>query len=182
MKKRKFEHAITLYNEILEMDQSNVKLSSKMLVQIGRASYMKGDLQHAIIACTKSLNRYTNNDALWLRSKIHFKKGSYQNAIADLEVAFNVAADEKKQKIEDALNKYKIQIKKKDVDCYCRIILGIEDNADLKDIKSIYRNLAKLNHPDKLQEKPTKEKLKREEFMKELNFAKLYFEKKHRNL
>lgn len=178
--KRKFEYAVELYTEILAMDQSNEKLLSKILVQIGRALFVIGDLRKAILALTDSLDRHMNSSALRLRSKIHFMQRKYKNAISDLKVAFDIVAEDKKQKVEDEINDYKIKIKEYDIDCYCSIVLGNNDNADLNEIKSAYKKLAILHHPDKLSEKPREEILKNQEIMAQINFAKAYLENKYR--
>ncbi|KAF4453544.1 DnaJ like subfamily C member 3 [Fusarium austroafricanum] len=118
------------------------------LIELTCQAYTESSHKEAAKYCDESLQ--LNPDSFWgllHKGKTQFKSEMFEAAIATFEKAAEVRPDQK-EKVNPILNKAHIALKRSKTKDYYKV-LGVEHDADERQIKSAYRKQSKIFHPDK---------------------------------
>jgi DnaJ family protein C protein 3 len=118
------------------------------LVELTCQAYTESSHKDAAKYCDESLQ--LNPDSFWgllHKGKAQLKSELYDAAIATLQKAAELRPDQK-EKVNPILNKAHIALKRSKTKDYYKV-LGVEHDADERQIKSAYRKQSKIFHPDK---------------------------------
>ncbi|KAF5724970.1 hypothetical protein FMUND_260 [Fusarium mundagurra] len=118
------------------------------LIEMTCQAYTESSHKEAAKYCDESLQ--LNPDSFWgllHKGKAQLKSELYDAAIATLEKAAEIRPD-LKEKVNPILNKAHIALKRSKTKDYYKV-LGVENDADERQIKSAYRKQSKIFHPDK---------------------------------
>ncbi|GJQ86591.1 hypothetical protein Trydic_g7825 [Trypoxylus dichotomus] len=164
----RYQDALNLYTEALEVDTFNKKTNAKLYFNRATVYSKLNNLQKAIADCTSALSLDENYlKALLRRAKCYMDLGEYEEAVRDYEKACKMDKNrENKRLLQDA----KLALKKSKRKDYYKI-LGVERNATDDEIKKAYRKRALVHHPDRHANASDAEKKEQEKKFKELGEA-----------
>ncbi|RGP63308.1 hypothetical protein FLONG3_9961 [Fusarium longipes] len=118
------------------------------LVELTCQAYTESSHKDAAKYCDESLQM--DPDSFWgllHKGKAQLKSELYDAAIATLQKASELRPDQK-EKVNPILNKAHIALKRSKTKDYYKV-LGVEHDADERQIKAAYRKQSKIFHPDK---------------------------------
>ncbi|KAF4967083.1 hypothetical protein FSARC_5304 [Fusarium sarcochroum] len=118
------------------------------LLELTCQAYTESTHKEAAKYCDESLQ--LNPESFWgllHKGKAQLKSELFDAAIATLERAAELRPDQK-EKVNPILNKAHIALKRSKTKDYYKV-LGVENDADERQIKSAYRKQTKIFHPDK---------------------------------
>lgn len=144
----KYEDALSLYNEALEIDGENI-VCSKLLCNKGLVLGKLGRHSEAVTAFTAALDvdqQYIK--ALSKRALAYIELEQFQEAINDCEKACDM--DPSDRELRRNLEHAKLELKKSKRKNYYKI-LSVAKDADDNTIKKAYRKKAMKYHPDRIQ-------------------------------
>lgn len=164
----KFQEAINLYTQALEIDPLNKKTNAKLYFNRATVLARLTKLKDAIADCTAALNLDENYlKALLRRAKCYMDLAEYDEAVKDYEKACKMdKSRDNKKLLQDAKQALK-RSKQKD---YYKI-LGINRLATDDEIKKAYRKRALVHHPDRHANATDTEKKEQEKKFKEVGEA-----------
>ncbi|CAH1125479.1 unnamed protein product [Ceutorhynchus assimilis] len=164
----KFQDAVKVYTEALEIDPLNKKTNAKLYFNRATALSRLIKLREAIADCTAALKLDdTYLKALLRRAKCYMDTEDFEEAVKDYEKA---AKMEKSRENKRLLQEAKLALKKSKRKDYYKI-LGVERSATEDDIKKAYRKRALIHHPDRHSNASDAEKKEQEKKFKELGEA-----------
>ncbi|KAI5299965.1 hypothetical protein KEM55_000782 [Ascosphaera atra] len=146
-KKKKYEEAIKVYSQALDVDPKNVDINAKLL-QNRAASYLNtGKYDEAIEDCTKALELDpTYVRAKRTRAKATGQKGDWEACVKDLKAIKEEHGAE--GGLNEEIRNAEFELKKSKRKDYYKI-LELDKNASDHEIKKAYRKMAIKYHPDK---------------------------------
>ncbi|KAF7287162.1 tetratricopeptide repeat protein 2 [Rhynchophorus ferrugineus] len=164
----KFQDAVKLYSEALQIDSFNRKTNAKLYFNRATALSRLTKPKEAIADCTEALKLDdTYLKALLRRAKCYMDIGEFEEAVKDYEKACKMdKSKENKRLLQDA----KLALKKSKRKDYYKI-LGIDRNANDDEIKKAYRKRALVHHPDRHANATDDEKKAQEKKFKEIGEA-----------
>ncbi|KAI6748425.1 hypothetical protein HG530_015461 [Fusarium avenaceum] len=118
------------------------------LAELTCQAYTESNHKEAAKYCDESLQ--LNPDSFWgllHKGKVQLKGELFEAAISTLEKAAELRP-EQKEKVNPILQKAHIALKRSKTKDYYKV-LGVENDADERQIKSAYRKQSKIFHPDK---------------------------------
>lgn len=146
-KARKYQQAIDIYTEGLEVDPTNKDINSKLLQNRAQAYVNLSNFDGAVADCTKALEldpSYTK--AKRVRAKAYGGMGNWEEAVKDYK---NVAEENPGERgINEEIRNAELELKKSKRKDYYKI-LGVGKDANDHEIKKAYRKMAIQHHPDK---------------------------------
>lgn len=146
-KARKYQQAVDLYSQGLDVDPNNKDINSKLLQNRAQCYYNLKNYDAAVTDCTKALKldpSYTK--AQRLRGKAYGGLENWEEASRDYK---NVAeANPGERGIHEDIRHAELELKKSKRKDYYKI-LGVEKDASDHQIKKAYRKMAIQHHPDK---------------------------------
>ncbi|KAK3593529.1 hypothetical protein CHS0354_037055 [Potamilus streckersoni] len=155
----KYEEALSLYTEALEIDPSNKFTNSKLFCNRATVCSKINKLQQAIEDCTKAVELDdTYLKAYMRRAKCYMDSELYEEAVRDYEKICQIDTSRENKKL---LQEAKLELKKSKRKDYYKI-LGITKNASDDEIRKAYRKRALVHHPDR-HSHDTQDKQKEEE-------------------
>lgn len=176
-KGQKFEEAIDIYSEALEVDKTNKAVNSKLYYNraLARSKLREPDPDKAeqrdlliIEDCDLAIELNPEYIKAYRRRALASQDvGNHDEAVRDFEKIFKLEQTrENKQAIHDAKRKQKLAERK---DYYK--ILKVSKDADDKEIKKAYRKQAMLHHPDRHSGESEEKKANEEKLFKDVNEA-----------
>lgn len=164
----KFQEAVRLYTEALEIDPLNKKTNAKLFFNRATALSRLAKTKEAIQDCTAALNLdETYLKALLRRAKCYTDLGEHEDAVRDYEKACKMDKSRENKRL---LQEAKMALKRSKRKDYYKI-LGIERNANDDEIKKAYRKRALIHHPDRHANATDTERKEEEKKFKELGEA-----------
>jgi DnaJ family protein C protein 7 len=156
-----------LYKKILDIDKDLLHLQKDIkLKQCKIASqHNKMDNNERLTYCNEALNLYNNDhgELYYLRGKIYKDLKQWDKASNDFEQA--IQRDRQNQQYNEELRSVRFEEKKAKRKDYYKI-LGIDNNANAKDIKKAFRKCGIEHHPDQHASKSEEERSHHEELFK----------------
>ncbi|XP_026478963.1 dnaJ homolog subfamily C member 7-like [Ctenocephalides felis] len=142
----KLQEAHTLYTKALDVDPQNKAFNSILHFNKATVLSKQNKLVEAIVECMCALELDENYlKALLRKAKCYGELGFWKDAVMDYEKAYKM---NQTTEIERLLNEAKVALEKSKPQNYYKT-LGIPKNATNDEIKTAYRRLAKLYHPDR---------------------------------
>lgn len=146
-KSGRYQEAIDIYSQALDVDPANKNTNSKILQNRALCHSRQKSWKQAIADCEKALEldpSYTK--ARKTKAKALGESGSWEDALRDLKAIAEENPSEPgiAKEIRDA----EMELKKSKRKDYYKI-LGIQKDATETEVKKAYRKLAIIHHPDK---------------------------------
>ncbi|KZF24144.1 TPR-like protein [Xylona heveae TC161] len=144
---RRYQEAVDMYTQALQVDPSNKGINSKLLQNRAMASIKLKNFKQAIADCTRALELDSSYlKARKTRAKALGESGDWEEAVKELkEIAENNPSEPGIQK---EIRNAELELKKSKRKDYYKI-LGVDKDADDAQIKKAYKKLAIVHHPDK---------------------------------
>ncbi|KAJ1325599.1 DnaJ subfamily C member 3 [Microdochium nivale] len=119
------------------------------LVETACQAYYEASGKKASTYCTEALERDPEGSffGLLYRAKMQLDADEYEASIATLQKASELRPD-KRDLANGLMQKAQLELKRSKTKDYYKV-LGVARDADERQIKSAYRKLSKLHHPDK---------------------------------
>lgn len=167
-KNGRYQDALNLYTEALNIDSFNKKTNAKLYFNRATVYSKLNKLQEAISDCTLALSLDDNYlKALLRRAKCYMDQGEFEDAVRDYEKAWKMDKSRENKRL---LQEAKLALKKSKRKDYYKI-LGVERNATEDEIKKAYRKRALVHHPDRHANASDAEKREQEKKFKEVGEA-----------
>ncbi|KPJ11757.1 DnaJ-like subfamily C member 7 [Papilio machaon] len=164
----RWQQALKLYNEALEVDKNNKTVNAKLYYNKATVCAKLNQIKEAAEACTAALELDENYvKALLRRAKCYTELGEHEDAVKDYERLLKI---DKTKEHKQLLHEAKITLKKSKRKDYYKI-LGVEKNASEDDIKKAYRKRALVHHPDRHAGASDSERREQERRFKEVGEA-----------
>lgn len=149
VKSQKFDEAVKLYTECLQLDPQLKKYNATIYYERASAYMSLKNYKDALTDINKSIDLNQNSaKAYFQRVEIQIKLEDYKAALSDI------------QKVKELDARYP-GLNRKESECHRLMklaarkdyykILGVEKSAKEQEIKKMYRQLALKCHPDKVQ-------------------------------
>ncbi|KAH7029377.1 DnaJ domain-containing protein [Microdochium trichocladiopsis] len=118
------------------------------LVETACQAYYEASGKKASTYCTEALQRDENSFfGLLYKAKTQLDADDYEPCIATLQKASEIRPD-KRDLVNTLMQKAQLELKRSKTKDYYKV-LGVARDADERQIKSAYRKLSKIHHPDK---------------------------------
>ncbi|MCJ1351470.1 MAG: hypothetical protein MMC33_001454 [Icmadophila ericetorum] len=143
----RYEEAVKLYGQALEIDSQNKGINSKILQNRAMASIKLKNYKSAIADCTRAISldpSYTK--ARKTQARALGESGDWDEAIRIYKSIAETSPSE--PGINKDIRNAELELKKSKRKDYYKI-LGIDKDAGDNEIKKAYRKLAIVHHPDK---------------------------------
>ncbi|CAH1955868.1 unnamed protein product [Acanthoscelides obtectus] len=164
----RFQEAVRLYTEALEIDPFNKKTNAKLYFNRATALARLTKTKEAISDCTAALKLDEGYlKALLRRAKCYMDIGEYEDAVRDYEKVYKF---EKSKENKCLLENAKAALKRSKRKDYYKI-LGITRSAGDDEIKKAYKKRALIHHPDRHANASEEERKEQEKKFKELGEA-----------
>ncbi|KAK3989644.1 hypothetical protein QBC44DRAFT_79475 [Cladorrhinum sp. PSN332] len=135
-------------DEIIPKSVSNAKLVTR-LVEMACRAYYESNSKKAKEYCEESLQLDENSlYGLLYNAKNQMEAEQYEPAINTLKKAAEHHQDKQQSIINPLLEKAQVADRRSKTNDYYKV-LGVAHDADERQIKSAYRKLSKIHHPDK---------------------------------
>ncbi|KAK4228180.1 hypothetical protein QBC38DRAFT_475907 [Podospora fimiseda] len=159
------EHVESLRKEgVIPQSVKKVKLVTRLVEMACRAYYESNSSKKAKEYCEESLTLDENAlYGLLYHAKTQMDSESYEAAINTLKKAAEHHQDKQQSVINPLLEKAQVADRRSKTNDYYKV-LGVAHDADDRQIKSAYRKLSKIHHPDKA----AKQGLSKEEAQKKM--------------
>ncbi|KAK9879729.1 hypothetical protein WA026_006789 [Henosepilachna vigintioctopunctata] len=164
----KFQEALNLYSEALNIDPLNKKTNAKLYFNRATVLSRLNKIKEAVDDCSSALNldgAYLK--ALLRRAKCYMDLGEYEEAVKDYE---KINKMDKSRESRRLLQDAKIALKRSKRKDYYKV-LGVDRNATDDEIKKAYRKRALIHHPDRHANASDGEKKEQEKKFKEVGEA-----------
>ena len=138
---KKFKDAIDNWWTAINIDPSHTAFFLPTLLRIVEAHTKLGEHTKAIEECEKHINYQETVEGLWALGDAQTAGERYEDAIRSYRRAEEVATEEQKRKAQEKVREGEVALKQSKEKNYYKI-LGIPRNADSKEIKKAYRELA----------------------------------------
>lgn len=146
-KSGRWQAAVDKYSEALEIDPLNKGTNSKIMQNRALCLIKLKDYKGAISDCEKAISldpAYTK--ARKTKANAMGQSGDWEGAVREWKALQE--SDPQDATLAKEVRKAELELKKSKRKDYYKI-LGIEKDADEKDVKKAYRKLAIIHHPDK---------------------------------
>ncbi|KAL3281185.1 hypothetical protein HHI36_004402 [Cryptolaemus montrouzieri] len=164
----RFQEALNLYSEALNIDPLNKKTNAKLHFNKATVLSRLNKLREAVDDCTAALKLDdTYMKALLRRAKCYMDLGEFEEAVKDYE---RINKMDKSRENRRLLQEAKTALKRSKRKDYYKI-LGIDRNATEDEIKKAYRKRALIHHPDRHANATDGEKKEQEKKFKEVGEA-----------
>ncbi|KAF2197881.1 TPR-like protein [Delitschia confertaspora ATCC 74209] len=143
----RYQEAVDIYSQALEVDPANKGTNSKILQNRALCYIRLKNYSPAVADCTRALEldpSYTK--ARKTKAKALGEGGNWEEAVRELKAIHE--ADPSDPGIAKEIRNAELELKKSKRKDYYKI-LGIEKDATEQQIKKAYRKLAIIHHPDK---------------------------------
>jgi tetratricopeptide (TPR) repeat protein len=138
---RKFKDAIDHWWTAINIDPSHIAFFLPTLLRIVEAHTKLGEHGMAIEECEKHVNYQETVEGLWALGDAQTAGEKYDDAMRSFRRAEEIATDENKRKAQEKIREGEVALKQSKEKNYYKV-LGIQRNADTKEIKKAYRELA----------------------------------------
>jgi len=165
-KEGKFDDALKLYTEALEVDLNNKLFKAVLYTNRATVLAKLNRLQDAIENCNNAIKLDDTYIKAYLRrAKYYLDTEDYEKSVADYE---KICQMEKTKENLTALKHAKLELKKSKRKDYYKI-LGVSKDSSDDEIKKAYRKMALKEHPDRCQDEELKQE--KESAFKEIGEA-----------
>eukprot|EP00545_Synedropsis_sp_CCMP1620_P002612 CAMPEP_0119012844 /NCGR_PEP_ID=MMETSP1176-20130426/7657_1 /TAXON_ID=265551 /ORGANISM="Synedropsis recta cf, Strain CCMP1620" /LENGTH=500 /DNA_ID=CAMNT_0006965879 /DNA_START=25 /DNA_END=1527 /DNA_ORIENTATION=+ len=144
----KNEDAIAHWWEAINIDQSHIAFFRPTLLKIVKAHTKLGQHDKAIEEAEKHVNNQETVEGLYALGGAQQGAEKYEEAVRTFQRAMEVAPDDQKQEAQQKAREAEVALKQSKEKNYYKI-LGIARQANSKEIKKAYREMALKWHPDK---------------------------------
>jgi DnaJ family protein C protein 3 len=146
--KGQYQSAIDSWWEAMNVDMTHLSFVRPTLLKVIKAHMALKDYSKAEEECLKHVNNQESVEGLHLLGEIHTAAEKYEEALRTYQRALDVAPDDEKQQCRRKVEEAQVALKQSKEKNYYKI-LSVPRNAQLKEIKKSYRELALQWHPDK---------------------------------
>lgn len=147
---RDFKIAVEKWTEAINVDPTHDAFNLPLLLRISKAHSNLGDHDRAISIVNEQLDKEESIETFWALGEAQTAADKYEEAVHTYRKAAELAEDnaEMKGQAQQKLQEAQVALKQSKEKNYYKI-LGIPRNANKKEIKKAYRDLALEWHPDK---------------------------------
>lgn len=149
--------AIDYWEQAIAIDPSHRAFARPTLLKIVKAHSKLGQFKTAIKIAQEHVDEETTLDGLLALGDALIEADEFQKAVNTFQQAADFEPNDREQECRERLRKAQIALKQSKEKNYYKI-LGVSRNADKKQIKKAYRELALKWHPDKAEDKELAEK------------------------
>lgn len=154
------QESLDEYNMALAHDPSHTQIKPSLLTKKCEALTKLKRYKEAIEACNEAIQHDENFIDAWIkRGEAKLANQDYQDAINDYTKATQI--NQNHQGAQEGLRNAQVELKKSQMRDYYKD-LGLDRNANSRQIKKAFRKLALKYHPDKLTEKDNKEEAEKQ--------------------
>jgi len=146
--KGEYKDAIGLWWGAMNVDIEHLAFVRPTLLKVVRAHLALKEYAKAEEECMKHVNNQESVEGLHLLGEVQSSAEKYQESLRSYQRALEIAPDDQKQHCKRKVEEAQVALKQSKEKNYYKI-LSVPRNAQLKEIKKSYRELALQWHPDK---------------------------------
>jgi len=144
----KYEEAIGNWWQAINIDGTHIAFFRPTLLKIVKAHTKLGQHAKAIEEAEKHIENLESVEGLFALGEAQVEAEHFEDAIRSFRRAEEISPQEGKQAAQQKIREAEVALKQSKEKNYYKI-LGLQRNADAKEIKKAYREMALKWHPDK---------------------------------
>ncbi|KAL3787333.1 hypothetical protein ACHAWO_006259 [Cyclotella atomus] len=156
--KGNYKQAIDAWWEAMNDDLSHLHFVRPTLLKVVKAHIKLGEYDKAVEEANKHVENEESVEGLHALGEALIAGEKFDEAIRTYQRAMEIAPDGEKRQCQQKVEEAQVALKQSKEKNYYKI-LGVQRNADLKQIKKEYKKLALQWHPDKNEDKEKAEKM-----------------------
>lgn len=152
------QKAINYWWEAMNIDITHLQFVRPTLLKVVKAHVLLGEFSKAVDEANKHINNQESVEGYLARGDAELAGDLFEEAVRSYTKAAEFEPQDREKECREKLEKAKVALKQSKEKNYYKI-LDIKRNANKKEIKKAYRDLALKWHPDKAEDKEKAEKM-----------------------